>query len=198
MGHDLMYYIDPTTNGIYVSIEHFLRAAGQNKRSEQLIEISDEEHSKITKKLSRGYSLNVSNGKIKTKPPCLATPTEQKSIILNTLDTIADKARARHQSVGQLLDLEYQQVIAAHSRWYTDGYNESKCPEDIKAWAYAEGVSLQQAAIDIAEASAWREEIISQIRAIRLAGKAALRSAPNDADFIAIAQPYIEQLNNIN
>ncbi|BBG31333.1 hypothetical protein [Zymobacter palmae] len=120
-----------------------------------------------------------------------------KNKAIDAIDSAADGARARDQSVGQLLDIEYQQVIEAHGRWYADGYDETKCPEEIKAWADAEGVTPLQAAQEIAEAAAHREEVIRQIRSIRLAGKAAVRAAADDADFTAIAGPFIDQLNHI-
>lgn len=120
-----------------------------------------------------------------------------KENTLNAIDSSADNARTRDQSIGQLLDIEYQQVIEAHSRWYADGYDETKCPEEINAWANAEGVTPLQAAQEIAEAAAHREEVIRQIRSIRLAGKAAVRAAADDADFTAIAGPFIDQLNQV-
>ena len=115
----------------------------------------------------------------------------------DAVDSAADEARASDRSIGQLLDIEYQQVVEAHGRWYADGYDASKCPEEIAAWASAEGVTPLQAAQEIAEAAAHREAVIRQVRSIRLAGKAAVRAAADDADFNAIAGPFIDQLNHI-
>ena len=117
---------------------------------------------------------------------------------LKSIDAIADKVRSYSGNISQLLDIEYQQVIAAHGRWYAEGYDEAKCPEEITAWAHAEGISALQAALDIAEAAAHREEVIRQIRTIRLEGKAAIRSADDKADFSAIAQSFIEQLEGVS
>lgn len=126
----------------------------------------------------------------------LAPASERRSVAFNAIDTAADAARARDQSVGQLLDIEYQQVVEAHGRWYADGYDAAKCPEEIEAWASAEGVTPLQAAHEIAEAAAHREAVIRQVRSIRLAGKAAIRAAADDADFSAVAEPFIDQLNH--
>lgn len=57
-----------------------------------------------------------------------------------------------------------------------------------------DGISTTQAALDITEAAAHREEVIRQIRTIRLEGKAAVRRASDNADVTAIAQPFIERL----
>ena len=134
--------------------------------------------------------------------PCFAVEpqapaSERRDVAINAIDTAADASRSRDQSVGQLLDIEYQQVVEAHGRWYADGYDAAKCPEEIEAWASAEGVTPLQAAQEIAEAAAHREAVIRQVRSIRLAGKAAVRAAANDADFNAIAGPFIDQLNHI-
>ena len=120
-----------------------------------------------------------------------------KNKAIDAIDSAADASRSRDQSVGQLLDIEYQQVVEAHGRWYADGYDAAKCPEEIEAWASAEGVTPLQAAQEIAEAAAHREAVIRQVRSIRLAGKAAVRAAADDADFNAIAGPFIDQLNHI-
>ena len=111
---------------------------------------------------------------------------------------MADKVRSFSGNISQLLNIKYQQVVAAHSCWYAKRYDEAKCPEEITAWAHAEGISALQAAFDIAEAAANREEMIRQIRTIRLEGKAAIRDANDEADFAAIARPFIERLEGID
>ncbi len=192
-----MYYVDRKTSGIFISHDHFLRSQGADASVERLIEISDEEHAQIANDFQKGYSLLIKGNTVTTVAPPETSPDEKRERVIRIVDAVADEARARDQSVGQLLDIEYQQVIEAHGRWYADGYDETKCPEEIKAWADAEGVTPLQAAQEIAEAAAHREEVIRQIRSIRLAGKAAVRAAADDADFTAIAGPFIDQLNHI-
>ena len=192
-----MYYVDRMTSGIFISHEHFLRSQGADASTDRLIEISEEEHGRIVSDFEKGHSLLIEGNTVTTVAPAALTPDEQRERIVSWIDAIADEARARDQSVGQLLDIEYQQVIEAHGRWYADGYDETKCPEEIKAWADAEGVTPLQAAQEIAEAAAHREEVIRQIRSIRLTGKAAVRAAADDADFTVIAEPFIDQLNHI-
>ena len=192
-----MYYVDRMTSGIFTSYEHFIRAQGDDVDIGRLIEISDEEHEQIASDFQKGYSLLIKGNIVTTVAPPEVAVDEKRARIINIVDAVADEARTRDQSIGQLLDIEYQQVIEAHSRWYADGYDETKCPEEIQAWADAEGVSPLQAAQEIAEAAAHREEVIRQIRSIRLAGKAAVRAAADDADFTTIAEPFVDQLNHI-
>ena len=131
------------------------------------------------------------------EPLPLRPAAERRRCAADAIDTAADAARARHRSIGRLIDIEYQQVIEAHGLWYINGYDDAKCPEEIRAWADAEGITCQQAASEIAEAAAHREAVISQIRSIRLAGKAAVRQAEDKADFGAVAQPFISQFESI-
>ena len=60
-----------------------------------------------------------------------------------------------------------------------------------------ESRSSLQAALDIAEVAAHREEVICRIRTIRLEGMAAVRNADGDKDFAAVARPFIERLESI-
>lgn len=112
---------------------------------------------------------------------------------MNNIDDAADKARCQNQSIGQLLDVEYMQVEQAHARWYASGYSEQQVPDEIRSWADAKRISVMEAARDIAEASAIRQDIICRIRDIRLKGKAAIQSAPDNADFEKIALTFITQ-----
>lgn len=192
-----MYYVDVISKGIFLSHDHFKRAQGSNADTAQLIAINDEEHEVLVTAFAQGHSLHIENGVVTTIAPAVPTVEERRTRAINAIDAAADAARARDNSIGQLLDVEYQQVIEAHSRWYAEGYDEAKCPEEITAWANTEGISTLQAAMDIAEAAAHREEVIRRIRTIRLEGKAAIRSADDEADFTAIAQPFIEQLGGI-
>lgn len=67
---------------------------------------------------------------------------------------LAKSTCARDSSIGQLLDVEYQQVVAAHSHWYAERGDETKCPEELTAEANAEDISAPQAALDITGAPA--------------------------------------------
>ncbi len=198
MGVLVMYYVDVISKGIFLSHDHFKRAQGSDADTAQLIAISDEEHEALISAFSQGHALHAEDGAVTTLAPDGPTIEERRTRAINAIDAAADTARTRDNSIGQLLDVEYQQVIEAHSRWYAEGYDEAKCPEEITAWANAEGISALQAAMGIAEAAAHREGVIRQIRTIRLEGKAAVRGAGDDTDFAAIAQPFIEQLGSIS
>ncbi|BBG29952.1 hypothetical protein [Zymobacter palmae] len=188
------------TNGIFYSNEDEFRKA--NKLDEQAtlprtaIFIEQNDYNELLALQSQGAVLKFDDEGVHAVMPKRDAAAEREYAI-NAIDAAADAARTRDNSIGQLLDVEYQQVIEAHSRWYAEGYDEAKCPEEITAWANAEGISALQAASDIAEAAAHREEVIRQIRTIRLEGKAAIRSAGDDADFAAIAQRFIKPLGGI-
>lgn len=187
-------------NGIFYGNEDEFRKA--NKLDEQAalprtaIFIEQNDYNELLALQSQGAALKFDDEGVHAVMPKRDAAAEREYAI-NAIDAAADAARARDNSIGQLLDVEYQQVIEAHSRWYAEGYDEAKCPEEITAWANAEGISALQAAMDIAEAAAHREEVIRQIRTIRLEGKAAIRSADDETDFTATAQLFIEQLGGI-
>ena len=191
--------VDIENKVFYSTEDDYKKSYGLNNASmlpSHVIEIEESHYEQLMRQQSQGASLQFDANGVNAIMPQRDVGAEIK-YAMNTIDSAADAARVRDQSVGQLLDIEYQQVIEAHGRWYADGYDEAKCPEEIKAWADAEGVTPLQAAQEIAEAAAHREEVIRQIRSIRLAGKAAVRAAADDADFTVIAQPFIDQLNHI-
>lgn len=62
-------------------------------------------------------------------------------------------------------------------------------------WATASGITAEEAAVSIEQTAAAWETVLLTIRKLRLDGKVAVDNAADDADFTAIAQPYIDQLN---
>ncbi|BBG30055.1 hypothetical protein [Zymobacter palmae] len=66
---------------------------------------------------------------------------------------LAKSTCARDSSIGQLLDVEYQQVVADHSHWYAERGDETKYPKETTAEADAEGISTLQAALDLTGAA---------------------------------------------
>lgn len=119
----------------------------------------------------------------------------RRASAINWLDTAADRVRAADRSVGQYLDVEYQLVAQALADYRSDP--DAEVPESIQSYASAEGLTVEDAAQQIAEAAARADDLLQTVRSIRLAGKAAIRNAGDDADLMETAQPYIDQLNAI-
>lgn len=191
--------VDTKDKVFYSTKDDYKKSYGLNNASmlpSHVIEIEENHYEQLMRQQSQGASLQFDANGVNAIMPQRDVTAEIK-YVMNIIDSAADAARMRDQSVGQLLDIEYQQVVEAHGRWYADGYDAAKCPEEIEAWASAEGVTPLQAAQEIAEAAAHREAVIRQVRSIRLAGKAAVRAAADDADFSAVAGPFIDQLNHI-
>ncbi|MCM2131462.1 hypothetical protein [Larsenimonas rhizosphaerae] len=119
------------------------------------------------------------------------TAGQQRQNALDWLDATADRVRASDRSVGQYLDAEYQLVAQALIEYRNNP--EGEVPDAIQSYAIAEGLTVEDAAQQIAEAAARAQELLQDVRRIRLAGKAAVRDADTD-DFFNTAQQYVEQL----
>ncbi|WP_165814192.1 hypothetical protein [Kushneria phyllosphaerae] len=111
---------------------------------------------------------------------------------VNWIDATADRARASDRSVGRYLDAEYQLVAQALADYRA--HPDAEVPESIQSYATAEGLTVEDAAQQIAEAAARVQERLQDVRRIRLAGKAAIRDASDDADFMETARPFVDQL----
>lgn len=113
------------------------------------------------------------------------------------IDTRAGQVRAAYASDGTLVDAEYQQALDAARDWDTAGRPENEVPDEVKSWADATGNSADWAATDILNTADIWKQAITRIRHVRLTGKQAIRSAADGADFDAIAQTYLDQLDQI-
>lgn len=109
------------------------------------------------------------------------------------IDRASGNARGRFISQGNLIDAEYLQAETA-AQAYVDTSYSGVVPPSVQSWVDAADITPQQAADDIlATAQRWRD-LLDQIRAVRLAGKAAVDKAA-DADIETTAQGYIDQLD---
>jgi len=111
------------------------------------------------------------------------------------IDVAAGGARSSFIADGELVEQEYalaeQEVIA----WREAGSPSGAVPQSVSAWAEATGMSDEQAAQGIETAAESLKGVLLSIRAIRLAGKAAIDNA--SVNFDAVAQPFIDQLDQI-
>ncbi len=123
------------------------------------------------------------------------SPSDRRKGSKESIDLAAGSARARFISPGTLIDAEYFQAEDAARTFANNGY-VGEVPASVQSWADATGMTVQQSAEDIlATASQWRN-LLDQIRAIRLSGKAAIDSS-NETAIESTAQEYIDQLNSI-
>ncbi|GHC34698.1 hypothetical protein GCM10010082_31770 [Kushneria pakistanensis] len=120
------------------------------------------------------------------------SPETRRDGAINWIDATADRIRAADRSVGQYLDAEYQIVAEALVAYRNDP--DGEVPEAVQSYADAEGLTVKAAAEQIAEAAARAVELLQTVRRVRLAGKAAVRDATDDADMLEVAQPYINEL----
>lgn len=132
---------------------------------------------------------------VDTPPPPPVPVSEKRQNAIHWLDATADRIRASDRSVGQYLDAEYQLVAQALAEYRA--HPEGEIPDAIQSYAAAERLSVEAAAQQIAEAAARVQELLQAVRRIRLAGKAAIRDAGDDADFMATARPFIDQLETL-
>lgn len=126
--------------------------------------------------------------------------TSRRVAAQQAIDAAAGRARSRFVSLGHLVVEEYLQAEMAAGQWTNAGRPSDAVPADVQVWADAAGMTPAQAADNIlATAQNWRS-VITTVREIRLNGKAAVGSAPDEGragDMSQVAQPYIDQLDAV-
>lgn len=126
-------------------------------------------------------------------PP--APPAEiRRSRSKQEVDRSAGEARMRFVSPGYLVEQEYREAETAARSWQDAGEPAGSVPSEVQVWSDATGMTPSAAAADIVQTGqAWRD-VLAQVRAVRLQGKAAIDAAA-DADIETTAQTYIDQLD---
>lgn len=120
--------------------------------------------------------------------------TTRRANALTAIDTAAGEVRSRYVSSGDYIDAEYTLAAQQAAEWTANGQADNAVPAAVQAWADAEGISAKDAADDITtKANAW-QTILLKVRTLRLAGKAAIDNADDDANFEQIAQDYTAYL----
>lgn len=115
----------------------------------------------------------------------------------DAIDEAAGVARDAFVSPGQYVAEEYRLAKADADAWVAAGKPADAVPDSIAVWAQARGWTAEQAAQDILDTEAAWMAALAAIRQARLLGKAAVDAAADDADFDAVAGPYIAQLEAI-
>lgn len=115
----------------------------------------------------------------------------------DAIDAAAGQARLAFVSVGWGVEEEYRLAKQQTDAWIAAGRPADDVPPAIAVWAQARGWTAEQAAQDIIGTEAAWMDALAAIRQARLLGKAAVDAAADDADFDAVAGPYIAQLEAI-
>lgn len=160
------------------------------------VQVSPDVHAEFTGNPPAGKRMVPDNNGLPSWTDVPEQPASvRKKRSKSAIDASAGRARARFVSTGQLIEEEYREAEKAVQQWRSAGSPPDQVPEEISAWIDAANMTAEEAATDIEQtALAWKQ-VLTQIRTIRLTGKAAVDNAADDSDFMAVAQPYIDQLD---
>jgi hypothetical protein len=174
-------YINHKTNSVYFG----------DKAHWQDIEVTSERPSEY-------HAPTVENGvHVGWEVDTFAYANHVKSI-KQLIDQAAGNARQRYVSVGQMVEEEYRLALHQTKEWRAAGSPSANVPAAISDWAIASGMTDEQAATDIEQTAAYWDQVLLNIRQIRLSGKTAVDNATDlgtHDDMQNVAQPYIDQLN---
>lgn len=120
----------------------------------------------------------------------------QRDRVIDMIDAAADQARSSDRSIGQYLDAEYRFVYDALAEYRADP--DGKVPQAIRAHAESLGVTVAEAAEEIAEAAGRAEDLLLEVRKTRLDAKAAVRGADANANYNNVVQPFMGRLMDIS
>jgi hypothetical protein len=187
-----MFY-SRSANGFYTAEIH-----GENIPSDA-VEITAKEYRALIEGQSQGKRITADEN----SAPFLAemdtaSIAGRRTSAKQTIDTAAGNARGRYVSVGQMVEEEYRLALQQVKDWRAAGSPAANVPAAISDWAIASGMTDEQAATDIEQTAAYWDQVLLNIRQIRLSGKAAVDNATDlgtHDDMQNVAQPYIDQLN---
>ncbi|WP_158677434.1 phage tail protein [Chromobacterium vaccinii] len=111
------------------------------------------------------------------------------------IDAAADAASQLYVG-SELRALEYRQA-AAEAQSYKDGGCKGDAPPAVQAWASAKGLSGKDAADGILVKAAACDQALYAIRALRLAGKEAVRNAVDGDAARAAADDALAKLRQL-
>lgn len=191
-----MVYFSGTTLGFYLSElkERYDKTGNWPRDAVALTAIERDTYWR--KNPPAGYVLGADEG---GRPAWLQKPKpsapDQRAVAKAQIDTAAGSARARYVSAGQLIEEEYRLALQQAQQWRLAGNPADDVPQAVQDWADAADMTVEEAAMHIEQTDAAWQQILLSIRQVRLTGKAAINAAQDDADFKAVARPYIDQLN---
>ena len=118
---------------------------------------------------------------------------QKRLSICRSIDATAGAARTRFATNSAFIESEYQRAYTLAVEWINSGY-QGEAPTPVRSDAEAFGRTDQEAAQYIKATGDYWFSKLDEIRDIRLKGKQAVEQAGDDADFMAVAQPFIDQL----
>ena len=141
-----------------------------------------------------GFAWKCLNGKWPEEVPIEPAPAADRRLsACTTIDTAAGAARTRFATNSAFIETEYQRAYDTAVAWINSGY-QGEAPAPVRSDAEAFNRTEQEAAQFIKATGDGWFAVLDQIRDSRLKGKQAVEQSPDDADFMAVAQPFIEQL----
>ncbi|MEO2217404.1 hypothetical protein ABGV49_10090 [Chromobacterium vaccinii] len=123
------------------------------------------------------------------------SPAQLLPRLLREIDAAADAASQFYVG-SELRALEYRQA-AAEAQSYKDGGCKGDAPPAVQAWASAKGLSGKDAADGILAKAAACDQALYAIRALRLAGKEAVRNAADADAARAAAEDALAKLRQL-
>ena len=125
------------------------------------------------------------------EPPI--SPATRRLSACTAIDSAAGAARTRFASDSAFIETEYQRAYDTATAWINSGY-QGEVPAPVKSDAEAFGRNELDSAHYIKTTGDYWFSKLDEIRDIRLKGKQAVEQSPDEADFMSVAQPFIEQL----
>ncbi|MCW7553646.1 hypothetical protein NX722_13615 [Endozoicomonas gorgoniicola] len=186
-----MKYYNPATQT--EAVENIHDIAGATKKSDMPAEAQEW----FTRPARDGYEWKCRNGKWPEEVPIEPAPAATRRLsACAAIDHAAGNARTHFATDFPFVDEEYNLTYADACAWIDSGF-QGTAPDSVLADPLSEKESPQAAAESIkAQGKAWID-ILMVIRKLRLNGKEAVKDAPDDADFMAIAQPVVERLEGL-
>lgn len=184
-------YFDPTICSEKIAGLHSLDGCTK------LSDMPSESQEWFTRPARTGYEWLCKNGRWPEEFPIEPAPApERRQAAALSIDTAAGQARARYATDTPFIEPEYELSYSEAVAYIATDYT-GECPETVKAHADAYNVTNQQAADEIKTMGDQWNDVLRSVRKIRLAGKQAVETATDDADFNTVAQPFIDQLNGM-
>ncbi|WP_444901688.1 hypothetical protein ACJJIG_21155 [Microbulbifer sp. SSSA007] len=163
------------------------------------IEMRDGSHKKITS--IRQFKKVIDRWQ-EEKAKADAKEQEQQDLIasrqfaLDVIDNTAGKTRLKFVRIGFGITDEYTRVRTEAQR-FKDANFTGDVPAVVQTHAEVKGVEPQEAAEQILKAASSWDSAIDKIRDIRIKAKTKVRDAEEDADFMAIARPFLQSLKTL-
>lgn len=176
----------------------YLSGLSYSDKPDDLTGISDREYEEFFISLPPKGKQRVfgANGKPKWGVIPSLAPDERLKKACLTIDIAAGIARASFGTNSTFIESEYNRTYQVSVDWINSGFKGS-APKPVKSHAEAYKVPEQQAAGEIKQTGDLWFGTLDEIRDIRLKGKQYIMSLDDDADHIAEAQSFINQLNKI-